>query len=91
MPEDLKLPLQQTRGQDPERATESALNFEPISSDLKKGVSTFSGAVDFPSQSHLDQPSSDDHNPQHANGNHQQERVEAVGVFQSGLIKLESS
>ena len=70
---------------------ESALFFEPTPSDLKIGVSTFSGAVDFPSQPHLDQSSSDGHKPQHGNGHHQQEMVEAVGVFQSGLIELESS
>ena len=50
-----------------------------------------SRAVWNPLQSHLDQASSDGHKPQQGNGHHQQERVEAVRVFQSGLIKLESS
>ena len=70
---------------------ESDLFFEPTPPDLEIGVSTFSGAVDFPSQSHLDQSSSDGHKLQQGNGHHQQERVEAVGVFQSGFIKLEFS
>ena len=42
-------------------------------------------------QSHFDQSSSDGHKPQNGNGHNQQERVEASGGFQSGLIKLESS
>ena len=42
-------------------------------------------------QSHFDQSSSDGHKPQNGNRYNQQERVEAVRVFQFGLIKLESS